>query len=400
MHLDQSFEGLGKIPEELSKKLRKQNQQALETMVTRGIEEEIDFLLLVGDTFHQPQVTIQTQSFFIEQMERLQAHDILVLLSFGNHDFFQQKKYWFEFPDNVIVFEDDQVSTLRINCRDGLVAAVTGFSYTDRWMEHSKLEEYPYRNAQADYHIGFYHGQIGSNLYGSFSVDAAKFKGYDYWALGHIHQPTVVQEDPFIIYPGSTLKHTQKEKNSGYFVLAEFDGAKTHIAWESANDVEWQEVQIEGSRIDTMQELISSCEQAVIEKTEVEQLKFVKLLLVDGSESLNDILQNIQSRHELLHVLQQDIYQKTNKKAWVFDIQTVQGTEKAEMTLHLDEDLLKQLLGKYEVDSVFQETISDLYRHATSAQLLNLTEEHREELLQRVMMEFQQLFSAKRGDQR
>lgn len=398
MHLDQSFEGLGKIPEELSKALRKQNQQALETMVTRGIEEEIDFLLLVGDTFHQPQVTIQTQSFFIEQMERLKAHDILVILSFGNHDFFQPKKYWFEFPDNVIVFEDEQVSTLKINCRDGLTTAVTGFSYTERWLEDSKLEEFPYRNGQVDYHIGFYHGQIGSNRYGSFSLDAAKFKGYDYWALGHIHQPQVIQYNPLIIYPGSTLKHTQKEKNSGYFVLAEFDGAKTDITWETANDVAWLEVQIEVSQIYTMQELISRCEQTMAEMDE-EGLTFVKLVLVDGSEQLNDIMQNIQNRQELLHLLQQDIYQKTNKKNWIFDIKSVQGEEKPDMTLHLDEDLLKQLLSNYEADGVFQEAINDLYRQSTSAQLLSVTEEHREELLQRVMTEFQQLFAAKRGDQ-
>ncbi len=53
--------------------------------------------------------------------------------------------------------------------------------------------------------------------YAPFTWKDLKATGYNYWALGHIHQPQIVSEQPLIVYPGTPQGHTKK--NSLYKVL-------------------------------------------------------------------------------------------------------------------------------------------------------------------------------------
>lgn len=69
-------------------------------------------------------------------------------------------------------------------------------------------QEFPLRNLEVDYHIGIYHGDVQDANFAPFSVSELKSKNYDYWALGHIHQPTQLSAE--MIYPGTPQGHTKK----------------------------------------------------------------------------------------------------------------------------------------------------------------------------------------------
>ena len=91
--------------------------------------------------------------------------------------------------------------------------AVSGFSYEHPWIDENKALEFPIKQAESDIHIGIYHGDTSRKAqqnYAPFTWKDLKATGYNYWALGHIHQPQIVSEQPLIVYPGTPQGHTKK----------------------------------------------------------------------------------------------------------------------------------------------------------------------------------------------
>jgi DNA repair exonuclease SbcCD nuclease subunit len=71
IHIDQPFSGIHSDHGDIKHLLKISNQQILIKIVDTCIEKKVDFLLVVGDTFHQNQPSIHTQKFVMEEFERL-----------------------------------------------------------------------------------------------------------------------------------------------------------------------------------------------------------------------------------------------------------------------------------------------------------------------------------------
>lgn len=396
LHLDQAFEGLGLLPEEFSDKLTKTNEIALALLVDKAIAEKVDFVLLVGDTFHHPQVTIQTQTMFLREMERLNHHDILMILSFGNHDYYSENSYWFDFPKNVILFKEEKIGTVEITCRDGSAVAISGFSYNHRWLEGNMLSDFPNRKMKVDYHIGFYHGQTGQNQYGSFSVEEALEKGYDYWALGHIHQPQVIYKEPMMIYPGSLTPHTQKEKNSGSFVLVDFEGETPKLDWYQTRLISWETKEFSADKMENMQDLLAACLETF--NSQQTGFKFVKIKLSNASSELKAILTDVKQKKGLLHYLQTELFRKGPENLWLYDLFLGASETKSGYSLPISEEWLDKLVKDYLDEELFRRNIQELYKNNLSAQLLAVSDDKKEELMTQAEERFKQVFSMKSGD--
>ncbi|EAC9858892.1 DNA repair exonuclease, partial [Listeria monocytogenes] len=162
----------------------------------------VDFVLLAGDTFHQARPSLKVQHDFFAQLQRLGEAQIPVYMIFGNHDYYDPQRYWFAFPENVILFSSEEVQTVQGTTKNGETYAISGFSYQHPWITENKVTEFPAR-AAVDYHIGLYHGDQAGERYAPFSISEMKPKGYDYWGLGHIHVPKTLSEQPPILYPGT-----------------------------------------------------------------------------------------------------------------------------------------------------------------------------------------------------
>jgi DNA repair exonuclease SbcCD nuclease subunit len=66
--------------------------------------------------------------------------------------------------------------------------------------------------------IGLLHtaleGREGHDRYAPCRLDALVHKGYDYWALGHVHQREVLHENPWVVFPGNLQGRHAKETGS------------------------------------------------------------------------------------------------------------------------------------------------------------------------------------------
>ena len=51
-------------------------------------------------------------------------------------------------------------------------------------------------------------------------MDRLSDKGYDYWALGHVHHREIVRELPWIVFPGNTQgRHARETGAKGCMVI-------------------------------------------------------------------------------------------------------------------------------------------------------------------------------------
>ena len=141
--------------------------------------------------------------FFVAQMGRLREAHIPVYLLHGNHDAESQITRRLPLPDNVHVFGGQQPESFRI---DDLDVVLHGQSYRQRDVSENLARSYP-QPVDGTFNIGVLHtglgGMGGHANYAPCSLDDLINKGYDYWALGHVHRAEVLHERPYIVFPGN-----------------------------------------------------------------------------------------------------------------------------------------------------------------------------------------------------
>ncbi|MHC5268483.1 metallophosphoesterase family protein [Enterococcus sp. LJL98] len=372
LHLDRSFEGLYLVNEGLEE-LPKMNAQVLESIVSVAIQEAVDFVLLVGDTFHQNHPSLKTQHQFFVQMNRLKEAEIPVYLSFGNHDYYEEARYWFDFPENVHLFKEEAVETMTGRTKKGETYAISGFSYRSPWLTESKVPSFPPR--QATYQIGMYHGEQAGERYAPFNLQEMKQKGYDYWALGHIHVATTLSEQPPILYPGTPQGHTQKEvETPGVLLVTLSQGPAT---WQAipVHQLSWQELPISMRGIHTQKAAL----ERIQERWKQSEKALVKLVLSE-TESLPKKWLQPKEKSELIAYLNYELKEKGFEQR-VYQMEEVQLVLDQKMTVHVSPALKQEIFQQYQELAIFRGMMEELLQHPIASKVTSL------ETLQQAILE-------------
>ncbi|POH19435.1 metallophosphoesterase family protein [Fructilactobacillus sanfranciscensis] len=229
LHLDTPFDGIKndlETPTSLWQTLKNAPYKSFQKIIDQAVNQKIDFMLIAGDVFDSKNQSVKALSFFIEQINRLNDAQIPVLLSFGNHDFQPDQGKHFDFPANVFIFPKE-VTTHELTLHDGKRVAVTSFSYPSQAVTTDLVQYFPLKG-NADYQIGMVHGEIGKDgkdNYAPFTISEMKSKGYDYWALGHIHKRSELNQVPMIEYPGDIQgRHKNEVGEKGYLLVDDQNG--------------------------------------------------------------------------------------------------------------------------------------------------------------------------------
>ena len=144
-HIDSPFVGIKKASTNLWTTIHESTFTAFEKLVQTAIDEAVDFVLLVGDSFDQEAQSLQVQNFLKQQFERLNAVEIPVYLSYGNHDYWDPNQIHFDFPKNVHVFTTAvEAKTLTTKAQE--TVTIVGFSYGQRWLETDQTTQFPPRD--------------------------------------------------------------------------------------------------------------------------------------------------------------------------------------------------------------------------------------------------------------
>jgi hypothetical protein len=131
--------------------------------------------------------------------------------------------------------------------------AIHGRGFDTPKVTENIVRSYPEAIAGA-FNIGLLHTSLEGNAahatYAPCSVDDLVARGYDYWALGHIHQHEIVRDvAPTIVYAGSPQgRHVNEAGEHGVYVLSVADGelvgAPEHVEIAS---IRWHHVTIDAS---------------------------------------------------------------------------------------------------------------------------------------------------------
>lgn len=379
LHMDRSFEGLVGIDGKVQKKLLRANLTVLENIVEQAIKHQVDFVLLVGDSFHQNRPSLKIQKHFSEQIKRLGEHNISVFLTFGNHDFYQKERYWFEFPENLSLFTSETVETLQMTTDAGETIALSGFSYTKQWITEEKVPEFPQRFA-VDYHIGLYHGEIGSTHgnYAPFQAKQMEAKGYDYWALGHIHVPTKLNEKGTILYPGAPQGHTKKEESATSIVLVELQGASCRTTPIKVAEVYWKRQQISLREVKQTTDVLKKIQQELVEPN---KMTLVEFEIIDYEHLDQEVLDRIHSG-ELLDYLKEETNRKFSNLV-IWRISTLERDNKVKISLSASTLMFEQLFENYQTKEDFQHILQEAYTNQEAIKVLDLLPDFQESTIEK-----------------
>jgi predicted phosphodiesterase len=240
IHLDSPLRGLVRYEGAPAERIRGATRRALENLVALCEQEQAALLLIAGDLFDGDWRDYSTGLFFVAQMARLRQAGTHVVLLRGNHDAESQIAKSLRLPENVRDLATRKAETVLF---ESLGIAVHGRGFPTRKVTEDLAAHYP-APLPGLLNIGLLHtslnGRPGHEPYAPTTLDVLSGKGYDYWALGHVHQREVVCEDPYVVFPGNLQgRHARELGEKGATVITVDNGRVRELRHEVLDTVRW-----------------------------------------------------------------------------------------------------------------------------------------------------------------
>lgn len=224
IHLDSPLRGLERYEGAPVAEIRGATRRTFERLVELAIEEEVAFVLLAGDLYDGDWKDYNTGLFFTAQMNRLRDAGIRAFVIAGNHDAASQITKVLRPPDNVKVFSTKRPETVVL---EEVGVALHGQGFASAAVTDDLSAGYPAPVPHL-FNIGLLHtsldGREGHASYAPCTVDGLRARGYQYWALGHVHVREEVSRDPWIVFPGNLQGRHARETGAKGATLVTIEG--------------------------------------------------------------------------------------------------------------------------------------------------------------------------------
>lgn len=334
LHVDSPFRGLTGVPEPVREALTQSTFAAVKRLTDAAIEREADFVVIAGDLYDEADSSLRAQLALHKEWSRLSGFGIAVYAIHGNHDHLGGMRARLELPGNVHIFGADAAGAAPAYRRSGEQAAVVyGQSYGERAVRGNMAAAY--RPIPADsYHIALLHGNVGGDpqhdAYAPCSLEQLAGGGFDYWALGHIHQRRVLSEYPHIVYPGNPQGRNPRETGAkGCYVVDVDERRRTSLTFVPLDGVRWLELEVPIAGADTEQELLARLEAAAAEAGRATEGRSVMLRLkLTGRGALHDRLSEPSVLRTLLEQLQ-EAEDFAGGETWTYVYEIAASTDRA-----------------------------------------------------------------------
>jgi len=205
LHLDSPLRSLALKNQDLADLVRGATRKALEAIVDLCLAEAVDALLVAGDLYDGSQTSMNTALYLAGELRRLEQAGIRVFLIRGNHDSQSTIKKELTLPANVHLFAGRVKPMLAKILDSGREIYIHGVGFDNPHAPDSLLSAFQPPVVDA-VNIGMLHtslaGAPGHDPYAPCSVAELARHGFDYWALGHVHQRQVHNLQPLVVMPG------------------------------------------------------------------------------------------------------------------------------------------------------------------------------------------------------
>ncbi len=289
IHLDSPLKGLEAHEDAPVEEIRGATRRAFDNLIELAIEEEAAFLLIAGDLYDGDWKDYNTGLYFAGRMGKLARAGIQVFIVSGNHDAASNTTKVMPLPDNVTIFSNKKPESKRI---DDLRVVIHGQGYASKAVTDNLAANYP--TAEPDFfNIGLLHtsltGRENHASYAPCSVDDLLSRGYDYWALGHVHKREVVSEHPTIIFPGNIQgRHIKETGSKGATLVTVENGSIAGIEERDLDVLRWAVCEVDLAGCSTTENIHNAVRTAFEEEREKADGKTIALrLIVTGCCSMH-----------------------------------------------------------------------------------------------------------------
>jgi DNA repair exonuclease SbcCD nuclease subunit len=367
LHIDSPLVGLCCYEGAPAERLREATRRALENLVSLAIDENAAFVILAGDLFDGQWRNMQTGLFTARQFRRLADAKIKVYLVRGNHDAASQVRQAITWPDNVVEFSFHKAETF---CLDDAGVALHGRGFAQPEVAEDPVPEYP-APMRGMFNIGVLHTNVGGNeehpRYAPTTRAALEAKGYDYWALGHVHKRSTIAERPHIAYSGNTQgRHVRETGPKGCLLVSVEDNQLASVEFLPTDVVRWHWARITLEAQDGLPELYAAVRKELQRCREDSDGRFAAVrLTIAGRCSAHETLLDGGRRAEAIG----EIRNQANElgEVWVEEIllETLPPVDLGR--LRAAGDLLGELLRQIEGLAANQEELAALAKDALAA---------------------------------
>jgi len=300
IHLDSPLRGLSRYESAPADSIRDACRRAFRNLVDLAIEEKVSFVLLAGDLYDGDWKDYSTGIFLSQQMGRLGQHNILVFVVAGNHDAANRMTKALNSPANMTILSSRKVEIIRI---DDLAVVIHGRSFETQHVDANLAAGFATAE-KGMFNIGLLHtsldGREGHAVYAPCSVDDLHSKGYQYWALGHIHKQEFVSEDPWIVFPGCIQgRHIRETGAKGCVLVTVEDGSVSTVEKCSLDVLRWVECSVDITDAAEMREVLDRTRKSIEnERTSAAGRPMAMRIRFEGSTPIADEIASYPERLE------------------------------------------------------------------------------------------------------
>jgi exonuclease SbcD len=258
IHLDSPLKGLERYEGAPVDRIRGATRAAFSRLIDLAIEKRVDFVLIAGDLYDGDWRDYNTGLFLARELRRLRDERIPAFLIAGNHDAANKMTRALQLPENVRFLSHDRAETVLL---DELNVAIHGQSFAKAAVTENLAAGYP-EPVRGYFNIGLLHtgmgGMDGHERYAPCTLDELRTRGYDYWALGHIHARQVICDTPLVVFAGNIQgRHIREPGPKGCLLVTVGSDQRITLVFHRLDRVRWERVRVDLAALELEPEFLA-----------------------------------------------------------------------------------------------------------------------------------------------
>lgn len=266
LHLGRPFSGLTRSSAQLGELFLRAGYKSWDRIVETAIHENVSFITLGGDVFDSGVPSLRPRAAFRAGVQRLQDAGIPAFLALGNHDPLSDFPEALRSMSGLHVFGPRPESKLFESTHGGPTVTVHGVSFEKSVVKENLVRLF-HRQRGPGIAIGLVHANIsgvsGHDDYAPCTVGDLRTAGMDVWCMGHVHLGAVIQEDPLILYAGTSQgAHINESGPHGCYLVTINGPGETSAEFIPVAPVRWEKIEVDVTGLSREDDLLDAAEAA------------------------------------------------------------------------------------------------------------------------------------------
>lgn len=330
IHLDSPLRGLERYEGAPVDAIRNASRRALENLVDYSIGEAIPLLVISGDVYDGEWKDYQTGLFFAKQMVRLRDAGTRVVMIHGNHDAQSIISKKLHLPDNVRVLSSRKPESFDIG---ELGVTVHGQSFPKQAVTENIVRNYP-PAIPGRFNIGLLHtalgGAEGHANYAPCTLHDLKSMGYQYWALGHVHDYKELNAEPPVLFCGTLQgRHIHETGAKGCVRVDVDESGEISHSFIPLDVMRWAQVELDATDAANGDEICERLGDMLLPEIDnaEDRLLAVRVFITGTCPAHAELMRD---EHALLNALRAKVMDTAFEQVWL---------EKVKLKTHAPVDL-------------------------------------------------------------